>query len=87
MFEFPIVDTHVHLWDPSVITYPWLGNVEALNRPFLPEDFREHSVYFRNVVFGYNVLVDQNLSAYDSLRVACDSLIARVRPVAASGSR
>ena len=42
MITFPIVDTHVHLWDPSHIHYAWLDGIEVLNRPFLPKDFREH---------------------------------------------
>ncbi|MCZ6635969.1 MAG: amidohydrolase family protein [bacterium] len=42
MIPFPIVDTHVHLWDPSHIHYAWLDGVEVLNRSFLPKDFREH---------------------------------------------
>jgi len=35
----PIVDAHVHLWDPARIDYPWLAGVPALNQAFLPADF------------------------------------------------
>lgn len=42
MPHFPIVDTHVHLWDPAQLNYPWLADVEKLNRAFLPSDYREH---------------------------------------------
>ena len=31
-----IVDAHVHFWDPSVLRYPWLDGLPALDRPFLP---------------------------------------------------
>ncbi|HEV2693459.1 MAG TPA: amidohydrolase family protein [Verrucomicrobiae bacterium] len=34
-----IVDSHVHLWNPSQIRYPWLKDVPALDRAFLPADF------------------------------------------------
>lgn len=41
MLKFPIIDTHVHLWDPREITYEWQHDLPALNRPFLPADYRE----------------------------------------------
>lgn len=40
MPSFPIIDTHVHLWDPRRLRYGWLAEVAALNRPFLIDDFR-----------------------------------------------
>ena len=39
MPHFPIVDTHVHLWDPGRLRYPWLAGVPKLNRPLLVTDF------------------------------------------------
>lgn len=36
----PIIDTHLHLWDPGLIPYPWLKNVPLLNRPYLLDDYR-----------------------------------------------
>jgi L-fuconolactonase len=38
-FPFPIVDSHVHFWNPARLTYPWLAGVPALQRAFLPEDY------------------------------------------------
>ena len=32
--DFPIVDTHVHLWDPGVVEYGWLGEVPSLDHRF-----------------------------------------------------
>lgn len=35
----PIVDTHLHLWDRSLMEYPWLS--PPLDRNFLPVDYKE----------------------------------------------
>jgi predicted TIM-barrel fold metal-dependent hydrolase len=34
-----IVDAHVHFWDPSVLSYPWLDGLPALDRPLLPATY------------------------------------------------
>jgi len=39
MLTFPIVDTHVHLWDISRFDYAWVKNVPFLNRSFVLSDF------------------------------------------------
>ena len=39
MAKFPIIDTHVHLWHPKQLRYPWLSEVSALNRPYLLKDY------------------------------------------------
>ena len=39
MPSFPITDTHLHLWDPNNLRYPWLDNIPLLNKPFLPGDY------------------------------------------------
>lgn len=38
MPQFPIIDSHLHLWNPRHLRYDWLSG--ALNRPFLPADFQ-----------------------------------------------
>jgi len=39
MINFPIVDAHVHLWDPANLNYPWLEAVPLLNKPYLLENY------------------------------------------------
>jgi L-fuconolactonase len=41
MPDFPIIDSHLHLWDPRRLHYPWL--FDPLDRPFLPVDFQAAS--------------------------------------------
>jgi L-fuconolactonase len=38
--DFPIIDTHLHLWDLQRLSYPWLAGAPKLNRSFLIDDFR-----------------------------------------------
>jgi L-fuconolactonase len=35
-----VLDTHVHVWDPRTLDYAWLDGLTALDRPFLPDDYR-----------------------------------------------
>ncbi|RMF92076.1 MAG: hypothetical protein D6741_15315, partial [Planctomycetota bacterium] len=39
----PIIDTHQHLWDLSVVRMPWLKNAPELKRNFLPDDYKRAS--------------------------------------------
>jgi L-fuconolactonase len=34
-----IVDSHVHLWDPARLEYPWLAGIPMLNCAFPPAEF------------------------------------------------
>lgn len=37
---FAIIDTHQHLWDLKKFRLPWLAKVKALDRSYLPADYR-----------------------------------------------
>ncbi len=39
MPDFPIIDAHVHLFDPGNLPYAWLGGAPAINKTHLPADF------------------------------------------------
>lgn len=43
MQNFPIVDAHVHLWDPGRLRYPWLDDLPTLNKAYLLPDYRTAS--------------------------------------------
>ncbi len=39
MSDSPIVDSHVHIWDPARLPYAWLDGHPVLDRPFLLGDY------------------------------------------------
>jgi len=41
MPDFPIIDTHLHVWDPKKLNYPWLSSVPFLNKPYLMADYNK----------------------------------------------
>ena len=43
MSHGPIIDSHVHLWDPTRFRMPWLDDNEKIGKPFGLPEFREHS--------------------------------------------
>lgn len=40
MPDFPLIDAHLHVYDPRRFSYPWMRDVPKLDRPHLPGDFR-----------------------------------------------
>ncbi len=53
MPPFPIIDTHVHLWNPRHFRMRWLDGNELLERAYLPDDFHAHTagVDLESIVF------------------------------------
>jgi L-fuconolactonase len=43
MPSFPIIDTHVHLWDPEHFRMSWLDKNELLNKRYSVPEYREHT--------------------------------------------
>ncbi|GCE24622.1 amidohydrolase [Dictyobacter alpinus] len=43
MPNFPIIDTHVHLWDPQHFRMSWLDNAAILNQSYLLPEYQQHT--------------------------------------------
>src|SRR2546429_200912 len=49
----PIVDAHVHLWNPEQFSMSWLAGVPPLHRPFGLQDYREQKRSLPILGMGY----------------------------------
>jgi L-fuconolactonase len=78
MEKFPIIDTHVHLWHPKQLRYPWLKQVPALNKPYLLNDY---SAAHENLEIESIVFVQCDTHPDDGLKeIAWVTSLAAVEP-------
>jgi len=67
MPDFPLIDAHVHLYDPALISYPWMKSVAKLDRRHMPEDF---SAGLGGVAVEGVVFVEVDAAPAENLREA-----------------
>jgi L-fuconolactonase len=60
MPDFPLIDAHVHLWDPARLRISWLDNSKVLNKRFTVPEFKEHAA---NVPIEAYVYVETGVAA------------------------
>jgi len=62
---FRVIDSHHHLWDPKVLRYSLLEDIEELSRPFLADDFEEEA---RRLAIGRSICVEAASAGADGRR-------------------
>jgi L-fuconolactonase len=65
----PVIDAHLHVWDPERLSYDWLRDEPALHRRFGPEDLDLGGVDVTGIVFVQaDCRADQAVAEVDWVR-------------------
>lgn len=67
MITMPIIDAHVHLWNPQRFSMPWLDSVPTLKQPYELKQYQEQSA---GIPIEGIVYIEVDVAPHEALREA-----------------